>query len=289
MAYRQSGYGPARSVAKKSDKNITSLQEIRAKQIQIPTQAAGGGGWSTREASAAGMPGYYSSQRGPAVTKRVYRNLAAIGSGPNGFDNPHAFFRAQGIAVADNAGADELQRADQQAMIKWADRNQLQGFGVKLERDDVEFLEQKRAEELQVRFDEWLARRVNLDDPANQRWFQEIYPEFYERRERFIDDKINLEAALAKIKLRGVKDKSELQLLYAINAGLLQPSSGPLFAAAGLQAGVDYKEGMASVLQWFTPNPNTPSGQGNAQTLAARNQATFTQPHLVVGNTGATL
>lgn len=294
MSYRQSGYSPAGKVAKKSDKQITSLQDIRARK----TRAVTGQNATTHAGSAAGIPGYYSSQRGPAVTKKIYRQLAALGNIAGAFDaggtqeddRKERFYRAQDVVVVDGSGAYDLDAAARQAPIHWDDRFQLQGFGVKLERDDVEFLEQKRAEELQFKFDEWLTRRINLDDPANQRWVQEIYPEFYDRRERFIDDKINLEAALAKIKLRGVKGKEDLQLLYAVNAGLVQPSSRPLFAAAGPTAGTDYQEGMISVLQWFTGSgsgtPSEAAAVGNAQT---RLTGAFARPHTIIGKAGTTL
>lgn len=285
MSYRQQGYGSAGRVARKSDRDITSLQEIRARQVTEPNT-----NFSSNASSAVGMPGYYSSQRGPAVTKAVYRRLAALGAqngfgGDNDADAKKAFYAAQGIMVGSGTGEVSEATAENMAMLKWKDRKQFEGFGVKLERDDVEFLEQKRAEELQFQFDQWLVRRVDLDDPANQRWVQEMVPEFYERREKFIDDKINLEAALAKIKLRGVKDKKDLQLLFALNSGLIQPSTQPLFKSTGLTAGTDYQAGMMSVLQWFAPRDKGPSNG------AASNADTgpFAQPHHIHGVGGGVL
>ena len=286
MSFSQKGYSSAGRVARKSDKDITSMQEVRAKQIRSPAT-----NFSSTQNSAAGMPGYYSSQRGPAVTKTVYRRLAALGSGENGFTDRKAFYEAQGIQMGDGTPSDASYRAaDQQAMLKWADRDQFRGFGVKLERDDVEFLEQKRAEELQFEFDQWLARRIDLDDPANSRWVQEIVPDFYERRERFIDDKINLEAALAKIKLRGANSKKDLQLLFALNSGLIKPSSIPLFRSTGPVAGTDYQAGMMSVLQWFSPRGNAPSQRVGIRSGTADNDAAFTssfsKPYQIIGSGG---
>lgn len=281
MSYSQRGYGSAGRVARKSDKDITSLQEVRARKIERPGGATGT--TSTPDSSATGIPGYYSSQRGPAVTKAVYRRLAALGARQGGFGADtdqvamREFYTAQGIDPATS-----LADAEQAAMLKWADRKQFQGFGVKLERDDVEFLEQKRAEELQFRFDEWLARRIDLNDPANSRWVQEVVPDFFERREKFIDDKINLEAALAKIRLRGANNKKDLQLLFAINSGLIKPSEKVLFGSTPLVAGTDYQHGMMSVLQWFAPRSTAPP-------VGASTVNPFAHPYDIVGSSGAIL
>lgn len=293
MSYSQRGYGSAGRVARKSDKDITSLQEIRARQVAAPTVPANTASKSDHRSSATGIPGYYSSQRGPAVTKAVYRRLAALGAQRGGFGEDGqtntdakktAFYEAQGLKIGNDPaqGQIALADADQAAMLKWADRKQFQGFGVKLERDDVEFLEQKRAEELQFRFDEWLARRIDLNDPANSRWVQEVVPDFFERREKFIDDKINLEAALAKIRLRGANNKKDLQLLFAINSGLITPSQKVLFGSTPLAAGTDYQPGMMSVLQWFAPR-GTPPLNGASDTAA------FDRPYSIVGSGGAIL
>lgn len=293
MSYSQKGYGSAGRVARKSDKDITSLQEVRARQIVSPSVPTNATARSTQAASAAGIPGYYSSQRGPAVTKSVYRKLAALGAAQGGFGEDGqtdtdarktAFYQAQGLKIGNDPAEGEitLANADQAAMLKWADRKQLQGFGVKLERDDVEFLEQKRAEELQFRFDEWLARRIDLNDPANSRWVQEVVPDFFERREKFIDDKINLEAALAKIRLRGANSKKDLQLLFAINSGLITPSQKVLFGSTPLAAGTDYQPGMMSVLQWFAPRSTAPVW-GTSTTDP------FDSPSSIVGSGGGLL
>lgn len=283
MSYSQKGYSSAGRVARKSDKDITSLQEIRARQLTQPAD-----GFSSSSKSAVGVPGYYSSQRGPAVTKAVYRRLAAIGSGPDGFTDRAAFYAAQGIKAAQQADADtntiDFDAAEEMAMLKWRDRDSFRGFGVKLERDDVEYLEQKRAEELQFEFDQWLARRIDLDDPANSRWVQEMVPDFYERREKFIDDKINLEAALAKIRLRGANSKKDLQLLFAINSGLIKPSEKVLFGSTPLAAGTDYQPGMMSVLQWFAPRIN-----GGLNQVGGTTTGSFDKPYSIRDVTGALL
>jgi len=284
MSYSQKGYSSAGRVARKTDKDITSLQEIRSRAIIEPAN-----NHSSAANSATGIPGYYSSQRGPSVTKNVYRRLAAIGSGPTGFGTgepaQRRFYDAQGLPTLDADNPMPLDDAREQAMLKWEDRDKLRGFGVKLERDDVEFLEQKRAEELEFEFHQWLARRIDLDDPANSRWLQEVVPDFYERREKFIDDKINLEAALAKIRLRGANNKKDLQLLFALNNGLIKPSTVPLFGATQnslLTAGRDYQPGMMSVLQWFAPRANGASN--GASTTAA-----FAKPYEIRGGDGAML
>lgn len=280
MAYSQKGYGSAGRVARKSDKDITSLQEIRAREIAPPSSK-----FSSKTSSAAGVPGYYSSQRGPAVTKAVYRRLAALGSGPGGFQDPVAFYEAQGIKIGTDRRKGEVteQEAENMAMLKWSQRDQFRGFGVKLERDDVEFLEQKRAEQLQFEFDQWLARRIDLNDPANSRWVQEVVPDFFERREKFIDDKINLEAALAKIRLRGANNKKDLQLLFALNNGLIKPSTVPLFRSSGLRAGRDYQPGMMSVLQWFSPPTHGALNGGEGEAAAT---GPFGRPYEIRGKDG---
>lgn len=293
-AYRQKGYSAAGSSAKRHSRHLADIQDIPAAKV---TQGAAG--FSGATTSAAGIPGYYSSQRGKGVTKSIYRRLAALSAGgpidPTDVDDQLRWCRAQGIytgldgeLLTDGVGGADTRRRTEalaQCAVPIAQHADLGGFSVKLERDDVEFLETKRKEEMNLAFDQWLVRRVNLDQPENARWIQEIYPDFYDRRERFIDDKINVEAALAKIRLRGVKDQNDLKLLFAVNTGLVQPSTRTMFAAAAPVAGTDYQQGMLSMAGWFGAR----TGPLNFDQTAGANRAAtpFGNPstiHDIAGN-----
>jgi hypothetical protein len=92
--------------------------------------------------------------------------------------------------------------------VKAAMAGQLGGFKVHLEPSDVNVIEQHRKEELALNFDQWVTRKIDIADPHNSRWLQEIHPDFYARREAYIDAKINLEARLAKIELEESRDRT---------------------------------------------------------------------------------
>lgn len=100
---------------------------------------------------------------------------------------------------------------------------------------DVDLILRKQAATEVAKKDTWFAStwRAASDNPVMQRWAQTINPEFYERRERVIDEQAALQARIAKMKLRGVGDRADFDLLYAIHQGYVNPEPVPLWKLSG--------------------------------------------------------
>lgn len=245
MAFRQSGYSNTRRVAERHDDQLDRVRDRPAKLLAEPT----GGTQSRRATSAVGVPGYYASQRG--LTRETYRRLAAIAANTDTINNTTwPWYEAQGMTT------DEWTRTngapaerDKMVPVPSSEAPALRGFKVSLEKEDVAYLETIRREKQAEEFDQWLVRNVDMSVPENQRWLQEIHPTFFSRRESYIDDKINLEARLAKIRLRGFRSEEDLKLLYAVQTGLIKPPTGPMFGTAA--GGENFTKGWFSVLGYL--------------------------------------
>lgn len=145
----------------------------------------------------------------------------------------------------------------------------LRNFKVDLTDQDVEFLEKRRRAHEQVEFDNWLSQVVDLNDPTQNRWLQEKYPEYWKRREKYIDDKIDMEAQLSKIRLRGPNDISDFKLLYAIDQGYVSPATRPLWQGTPA-GGRSFKTGWLSLYR----STRTVMGLGSVTTSGRARRAT---------------
>jgi len=89
-----------------------------------------------------------------------------------------------------------------------------------------------------AKFDQWFQGSWKLDsaNPTLQRWGQEVNPEYFARREQVIDEQTRIQNMLAKIKLRGVHTREEMELLYMIDNGIVKIPKGEIFNHTGKEA-----------------------------------------------------
>jgi hypothetical protein len=57
--------------------------------------------------------------------------------------------------------------------------------------------------------------------PEQKQMARELYPEFYQQRLALLDQQVNLQRRLAKLKVEGIKNKEDLLLQYAIEGGFI--------------------------------------------------------------------
>lgn len=89
---------------------------------------------------------------------------------------------------------------------------------------------ERKEKELQLRqFDDWLQQFFNIYDPAHQRILRELEPEFYQRRWEVIEDHLETQRMIARIKLFGVQTKEDLMFCFAIRQGFIQLPQGTAF------------------------------------------------------------
>lgn len=218
------GYAKANAAGDKLQKQFDSIRE---QPVEVLASSAYPQDDPTRNDNARRIPGYYFNTSTAEDQRMKYRTAAA-----NDGRLPEAAAAELGLPP-----------------VIAGDRfpgNLLKNFKVDLTEKDVEWLEKRRRAKEQVEFDNWLTQVVDIGDPAQNRWLQQMYPEFWARREKYIEDKINIEAKLAKMRLRGPKDVSDYKLIYAIDQGYVSPAVAPLWR--GNPAGGDsFKKGWLSL------------------------------------------
>lgn len=212
MSHKSQGYQQSAAMAAGLDSQLDGMADKPATKLGNNNTVAVG----ATEKSATAIPGYYHTADSHEDTRIAYKASAAGVSAPN-------------LGISAQSSPYSLQ----------PDRGP--GFQVSLTDKDIDYLEKRRQENLQAEFDDWVTHAINLEDPGEARWLQQMYPEFWARREKYLDDKINVEARAAKLKLRGIKDQSDLKFLFAIQRGYIQLPSTPAFA----QGQTEYVKG------WF--------------------------------------
>jgi hypothetical protein len=234
------GYPGAGTAPKQLERE---MDMIRDKPVQVTEFGANQTG--PNQNSARGVPAYYYDTNTQADMRMKYRMAAA-----NQGRLPDQAMADLGLAGSGISSQDSVPG------------DLLRNFKVELTPQDVEWLEERRRTREQIDFDDWLTRKVDISDPAENRWLQEKYPEFWSRRERFIDDKINIEARLAKIRLRGANSVEDYKLLFATERGYITPAVQPLWSGAPA-GGAAFRTGWLSLLRESYTNGVAPTSDPN--------------------------
>lgn len=219
------GYAAAGASAAALEKQMDAIRDKPAEDFVSDGQPRRG---------ARSIPGYYYDTNTAQDQAMKYRFAAATGAGAN-----PASARALEATMASELGLPADGTADS------VPSQLLRNFKVELTPQDVEWLESRRRAKEQIEFDDWLTKRVDISNPAENRWLQEKYPEFWTRRERYIDDKINIEARLAKIRARGANTIEDFKLLFALDKGYLSAATAPLWSGA-TAGGPVFRKGLLS-------------------------------------------
>jgi hypothetical protein len=100
---------------------------------------------------------------------------------------------------------------------------------------DVSAILRKRAAVEVAKQENWFQNSwtFNSSDPNKQRWAASVFPEYFNRREQVIDEQTMLQNALAKIKLRGPRSREDIDLLYAIDMGIVDPDKNAIWDIKG--------------------------------------------------------
>jgi hypothetical protein len=117
---------------------------------------------------------------------------------------------------------------------------------------DAERVMRKTAAVEVAKEEEWFQNQwmFNSSNPTMQRWAQGVFPEYFSRREQVLEEQAQLQLAVAKMKLRGPRSREDLDLLYAIDSGVVDVSKNPIYALAGKPAD------LAAVRGLFNPRRN---------------------------------
>lgn len=97
--------------------------------------------------------------------------------------------------------------------------------------DEIDYLLDKTTAYETAEFHNWFSRLYKMDDsnPVMKKWGMELVPELWQMKEQSIEDNARLQAQLAKIKLRGVRSREDLMLMWAIAKGAITVPEGPIW------------------------------------------------------------
>lgn len=111
---------------------------------------------------------------------------------------------------------------------------------------DAERVMRKTAAVEVAKEEEWFQNQwaFNSSNPTMQRWAQGVFPEYFNRREQVLEEQAQLQLAIAKMKLRGPRSREDLDLLYAIDSGVVKVEDKPVFAIEGDMADEDAVRGL---------------------------------------------
>jgi len=104
---------------------------------------------------------------------------------------------------------------------------------------DAERVMRKTAAVEVAKEEEWFQNQwaFNSANPTMQRWAQGVFPEYFNRREQVLEEQAQLQLAIAKMKLRGPRSREDLDLLYAIDSGVVKVPDTALFNLTGKDVG----------------------------------------------------
>ena len=156
---------------------------------------------------------------------------------------------------------------DDTANIKsqYADADKAGGnWVVPFDQADAQYLLRKRDAQEKAQFDAWVMQKYDITDPAQNMMLQNIAPELFQRREEVIDSQQALVSAYAKMRLRGAKSLSDLELEWLVETGRLELPEGPIWSPrrwreAQTNGANDaawnahrYRFGLFSPIRWLT-------------------------------------
>jgi hypothetical protein len=91
----------------------------------------------------------------------------------------------------------------------------------------------QRENELQVAaFEKFIRDRFNVNDPHDARIIRELWPTYFEKRLKEVDNHLEIQRRIARIKLMGVLTTEDLMFLYAIASQKIKIPTTPAFNLA---------------------------------------------------------
>lgn len=119
--------------------------------------------------------------------------------------------------------SDPEQDTMQMAKRKYAEEMSGGGGGAPVYRTvtdtDAAWLMNREMQRTRMNFDEWFANQLDMDDINKLMLAQEIHPDFFDEKEKFIEEQAQIQTRLAKIKLRGPRTKEDMEFIWLFTNG----------------------------------------------------------------------
>lgn len=121
--------------------------------------------------------------------------------------------------------------------------------------EDMKYLLEKRKLGDRILFDTWFSRLFDTKDINKLRIAQQIHPEYFQMREEEINREAEVQKKIAKLRLRGPADLSDLQMVFALQNGQVKLRPTPLWAldvADSSTQAAQYQRGIFNPTRFFT-------------------------------------
>jgi hypothetical protein len=123
--------------------------------------------------------------------------------------------------------------------------------------DEIRYILDKTSGYETATFHEWFSRLYQMDDsnPVMKKWGMDLMPELWQMKEEAIDRNAQLQAQLAKIKLRGIRDRADLDLMYGIDKGAVIVPRGPIWDPKDIDTLPNARRGVFNPRLWAASLP----------------------------------
>lgn len=121
-------------------------------------------------------------------------------------------------------------------------------------------MEKKRQQTQLVDYNRFAANYFDLKNPAVASFAYGIMPELLQEREQQIDQVAEIQAKIAKIRLRGVQSKEDMGLVYGLKTGNLEPPQGAVYQPSAWYPGTTVQSAFNRGI--FSPRRYTRGGMG---------------------------
>lgn len=115
---------------------------------------------------------------------------------------------------------DELMREKMEMIKKYGANTGMTPFGQVTATDkDFEYLRKKRDTEAAANLDAWISENFHTGDVTMRRFLQQVYPQYYEEREKLMLDRAKLALRIKLLLMRGPKGPKDLVLIWGLQTG----------------------------------------------------------------------
>jgi len=133
---------------------------------------------------------------------------------------------------------------------KDSDKRKLNAQYIPTERD-IDVILRKNAEKELVSLERFISEHYNLNDPNDVKTVKELWPGYFEKRLEYIEDQLEVQRKIARIKLMGIQTQEDLVFAYAIHAGLIDMPTSVAFDTTGAVTDAKFNRGFFNVKRWY--------------------------------------
>lgn len=159
--------------------------------------------------------GLHLAQKAQDVTEKMEDGVYTAGAPQGGVQGG-----AQAVMFQRKFDARDPMDAEMNTRMQMMDSNGMTPFGQVFYDDKIgRWVERKAAVAEAANFDRYFAQNFNKNDLASRQFAQKINPEFYQQREREMNERAEMVVKLKGIQLRGPQSKEDLYMLWLIESG----------------------------------------------------------------------